>query len=180
MSQPKQYRDSLLAVDGNPIGFYEREFYPLSNFSSFQVEWNGRTWPTSEHAYQAAHFFDTAPNLVEEIYRARSAHEAYTTAKANAEHAPPDWEEKKSAIMSDICWHKLIQHSYVQRKLLQTGEFPLVEDSPKDEFWGWGSDGNGRNELGRIWMKLRDFLLDNPENITDQETRSYADSNSKE
>jgi ribA/ribD-fused uncharacterized protein len=157
---PKQYRDPLLSVNANPIGFYEREFYPFSNFSSFQVEWRGRLWPTSEHAYQAAHFFDTAPDLVEKIFNAKSADEAFKIAKANADKAPADWHEIKPDIMADICKHKLIQHSYVQRKLLQTGDCELVEDSPVDSFWGWGPDKKGRNELGKIWMRLRDWLRD--------------------
>ena len=42
----KQYRDPLLSVNADPIGFYEREFFVLSNFSSFAVEWHGRVWPT--------------------------------------------------------------------------------------------------------------------------------------
>lgn len=181
MNGPTQYRDPQLAVNGDPIGFYEREFYPLSNFSSFQVEWNGRVWPTSEHAYQAAHFFDTHPQLVEEIYHARSAHEAYTIAKTNAAYAPSDWEERKPEVMEEICRCKLIQHPYVQRKLLQTGDahLQLVEDSPKDDYWGWGPDGNGRNELGRIWMKLREWLKDNPDHIIDQKARDYLNGDSR-
>lgn len=158
----KQYRDSELATTGDPIGFYEREFYPFSNFSSFQVEWKRRSWPTSEHAYQASHFFDTAPDLVEEIFNSRSAHEAYKIAKANADKAPANWEEIKVGIMEDICRHKLLQHPYLQRKLLQTADLPLVEDSPKDDCWGWGPNRNGRNELGKVWMRLRDWLKDNP------------------
>lgn len=159
----EQYRDSQLARDGEPIGFYEREFYPLSNFSSFQVEWRGWLWSTSEHAYQAAHFFDTAPELVEEIYHARSAHVAYTLAKANADKAPEYWVDMKVEVMEDICWHKLQQHEYVQRKLLQTGYRQLVEDSPKDPFWGWGENRDGRNELGNVWMRLRDWARAHPE-----------------
>jgi predicted NAD-dependent protein-ADP-ribosyltransferase YbiA (DUF1768 family) len=38
---------------------------------------------------------------------------------------------------------------------LQTGKKKIVEDSPKDSFWGWGPDRKGRNELGKLWMKLR-------------------------
>lgn len=163
----EQYRDPQLATDANPIGFYEREFYPLSNFSSFQVEWKGRFWPTSEHAYQAAHFLDTAPELVEEIYNARSAHEAFKIAKDNAAHAPNNWEDVKVEIMEDICRHKLLQHAYVQHKLLQTNNLPLVEDSPKDPFWGWGENRDGRNELGQIWMRLREWLRDNPEKMAE-------------
>lgn len=157
--QLQQYRDPDLAITGNPIGFYEREFYVFSNFSSFQVEWRGRVWPTSEHAYQASHFFDTAPEFVEKIFNFRSAHEAFKFAKANADKAPANWEDIKVGIMEDICRHKLQQHSYVQKKLLQTGDLPLVEDSPYDDCWGWGPNRDGRNELGKIWMKLRSELI---------------------
>lgn len=153
-----QYRDPLLATNEQVIGFYEREFYVFSNFSSFQVEWRGRLWPTSEHAYQAAHFFDSAPDLVEKIFNSRSAHEAYKIAKANGDKAPENWEEIKVGIMLDICRHKLEQHPYVKQKLLDTKDWPLAEDSPKDPFWGWGSDRKGRNELGKVWMKLREEI----------------------
>jgi len=148
-------RDPFLETSGKVIGFYEREFYVFSNFSSFAVKWKGRVWPTSEHAYQAAHFFTTAPALVKLIFRAKSAHEAFKLARVNADKAPKDWEEKKVAIMEDIVRHKLQQHPYVLHKLLQTGNKLLVEDSPKDDCWGWGADRKGRNELGKVWMKLR-------------------------
>lgn len=150
-----QNRDSRLETSGKIIGFYEREFYPLSNFSSFAVKWKGKVWATSEHAYQAAHFFKTAPVLAERIYKIRSAHEAYKLAKANADKAPENWHEIKVVVMEDIVRHKLKQNPYVMHKLMQTGERYIVEDSPKDDFWGWGPKKNGRNELGKIWMKIR-------------------------
>ena len=158
-----QYRDSQLAATGKVVGFYEREFYVFSNFSSFQVYWRGRLWPTSEHAYQAAHFFETNRELTEQIFGSPSAHEAFKLAKANVDQARVDWEELKVGIMEDICWHKLAQHTYIQLKLLQTGDVPLVEDSPTDAFWGWGSGRDGRNELGQLWMRLRAQLQENPE-----------------
>lgn len=61
--------------------------------------------------------------------------------------------------MEDICRHKLAQHAYVRAKLLQTGNRPLVEDSPYDAKWGWGPNRDGRNELGQVWMRLRAELL---------------------
>lgn len=157
-----QYRDPDLATSGEVIGFYEREFYVFSNFSSFQVDWRGRRWPTSEHAYQAAHFFDTAPELVERIFKARSAHEAFKIAKANGDKAPANWEKIKVGIMQEICREKLLQNPYVQEKLLQTKDVPLVEDSSADACWGWGSDHKGRNELGKVWMRLREWFQTNP------------------
>lgn len=38
-----QNRDFQLDTSGQIVGFYEREFYVFSNFSSFEVEWKGRT-----------------------------------------------------------------------------------------------------------------------------------------
>ncbi len=158
MKRPEQFRDPDLDTSGEVIGFYEREFYVLSNFSSFQVQWRDRLWPTSEHAYQAAHFFETAPELAKAIADAPSAHQAFKIAKANADKAPSNWDDIKIDIMEEICRAKLSQHDYVRRKLLQTGDMDIVEDSPKDSFWGWGPDRSGRNELGKIWMRLRDEL----------------------
>jgi len=151
-------RDPQLATDGTIVGFYEREFYPFSNFSSYQVRWRGELWATSEHAYQAAHFFQTAPDLADAIRSCSSAHEAYTIAKANTAKLPADWDNQKIPIMTDIVRAKCMQHDYIRKQLRKTGTLLIVEDSPKDSFWGWGPDRQGRNELGKIWMKLREEL----------------------
>lgn len=148
----------MLAVSGEVVGFYPREFYTCDNFSSFQVEYCGMVWPTNEHLYQASHFFDSDPYLVEQIRNARSAHDAYKIAKANAHLAPENWDDMKVDIMYEFCRLKLEQHSYVRQKLLETGDLEIVEDSPKDDFWGWGQNRDGRNELGKIWMRLREEL----------------------
>ncbi len=158
MGRNYKNRDFKLETSGKIVGFYEREFYCFSNFSSFSVTWQGRHWPTSEYAYQAAHFFETAPDLVKKIHQANSAHEAYKIAKTNADKARENWNEIKVEIMEDIVRHKLEQNPYIKHKLLQTGDRRIIEDSPKDDFWGWGSDRDGINELGKIWMKLREEL----------------------
>jgi ribA/ribD-fused uncharacterized protein len=160
MDESEKYknRDPILETSGDIVGFYPREFYPLDNFSSFSVEWRGRVWPTSEHAYQAAHFLEKSPEIVEEIFSARSAHEAQKIARKYENRIDPGFYSNNLEIMEDICRHKLHQHPYVERKLRQTMGKEIVEDSPKDDFWGWGLSRNGRNELGKIWMKLREEL----------------------
>lgn len=162
----QQFRDPNLALSGNPIGFYPREFYTFDNFSSFQVEWRGRKWPTAEHAFQASRFFISAPEITEAIFNAPSAHDAQKLAYANTNKLPKSWQEgmpSEVATMEEICKQKLLQHAYVQKKLLETGDLPIVEDSPKDAVWGWGPNKDGRNELGKIWMRLRDWLKENPQ-----------------
>ncbi len=43
-------------------------------------------------------------------------------------------------------------------RALTGSDLDIVEDSPKDDFWGWGPNRDGRNELGKIWMRLRSEL----------------------
>lgn len=155
MKKKYQNRDPKLETSGKIIGFYEREFYCFSNFSSFSVKWKGRLWQTSEHAYQASRFMGKKPKVVEQIFKAKSAHDAFKIAKENLIKDFGKYRAKDIKNMEDIVRHKLRQNPYVMHKLMQTGKRLIVEDSPKDSFWGWGPNKNGRNELGKIWMKLR-------------------------
>jgi len=155
MENKYQNRDPRLETSGKIIGFYEREFYCFSNFSSFVVKWKGRLWSTSEHAYQASRFMGKKPKIVGQILKAKSAHDAFKIAKKNLRNEFGKYKVEDIKNMEDIVRHKLEQNPYVMHKLLQTGKRTIVEDSPKDSFWGWGPGRKGRNELGKIWMKLR-------------------------
>lgn len=136
------------------IVFYEGRGYFLSNFSSFAIEWGGYLCATSEHHYQASKFTDESIRKL--IREARSAHDSKKLAEAHQDNIRPDWDdEMKLAVMESILRAKLEQHPYIVRKLLETGDAFLVEDSPKDSFWGRGPDWKGKNHLGRLWMKLR-------------------------
>lgn len=140
----------------DPVFFYPKEFYVFDNFSSFQVEYDGYLWPTSEHAYQAAKFKDSSIETYEQIKKARSAHDAQKVANENKELQRSDWDLVKKDIMKEILRNKINQHPYVLKKLLQTGTRIIIEDSWRDSNWGWGPNKDGKNLLGKIWMELRD------------------------
>lgn len=151
------------------VCFYEQDFYVLSNFSSFSImwEWTPRDglvrFDTSEAVYHFMKFKATVPTaqqfqLMERIRRAPSAHEAFKLAESNKHHRRPDWEDVKVNIMRDILRAKAEQHEYVRRKLLATGDRELVEDSWRDDFWGWGPNRDGKNMLGKLWMEIRTEL----------------------
>ena len=160
MIKLEQYRDTWLSEKMNDvIGFYPREFYCLDNFSSFKVEWDGYLYTSLEEAYQTAKFLKSAPEIAEEIKKSHSAHEAQKISFANKDKVRSDWQEVKLTIMEELLRKKLQQNPYVKQKLLQTKDYIIVEDSPKDNFWGWGKDRTGENHLGKLWMKLRDELL---------------------
>lgn len=162
MIELEQYRDRWLREKMDEvIGFYPREFYPFDNFSSFKVEWNGYLFASVEEAYQAASFMGSDEELVEKIKKSHSADEAQRIVYANRDKRREDWDDVKISIMEELLRLKIEQNPYVKKKLLQTEDYMIVEDSPKDDFWGWGPNRNGQNNLGKLWMKLRKELKNN-------------------
>jgi len=141
----------------NSVFFYEHEFYVFSNFSSFAIEWKERLWMTSEHAYHSEKFHDEA--LKEAIQQTRSAHDALKLSHEHRASYRPDWDLVKLRIMKEILRAKVEQHPYVKKKLLDSGTRPLIEDSWRDDFWGWGPNKNGSNHLGRLWMEVRSEFM---------------------
>lgn len=141
----------------NQVFFYEQEFYVLSNFSAFAIEYKELIFPTLEHAYHWEKFPD-APTIQYYILNARSAHVAFQNAQENKHLRRKDWDSVKVNIMLDLLREKVKQHEYVKRKLLQTGNRTLVENSWRDDYWGWGPNKDGQNMLGKCWMQIRDEL----------------------
>ena len=138
--------------------FYGGEFgYCFSNFAAFSVVWRGRSWITSEHAYQAAAFDDAL--IIEEIFNATSAHNSLKLAIKYVDKMRPSWELEKYEVMKKICRAKLEQHPYIQETLKKSVNANLIEDSPKDSYWGRGYDWQGENNLGKVWMELRAEIL---------------------
>lgn len=136
------------------VYFYEQDFYVLSNFSAFTLQWKSIRFDTSEAAYHWEKFTD--PEIKQDIQFAPSAHEAFKIAESLKDRRRPDWDAVKVSIMREILRAKVKQHEYVKRKLLQTDNRRLVEDSWRDSFWGWGADRRGLNMLGNLWMEIRD------------------------
>lgn len=144
------------------VCFYEQDFYVLSNFSAFAVEWSGFVFPTSEHLYHWLRFTlsedPRGQTIASLVHKARSAHDAFKIAQDCKSHQISDWDQRKIGTMKRVLRAKVDQHEYVRRKLLATGDRELVENSWRDDFWGWGPNGDGLNMLGKLWMELRTEL----------------------
>ena len=145
------------------VFFYENDFYPLSNFSAFRLIWGRHTFPTSEHAYQWEKFnwrskIKRIGTLRGDILLAPSAHVAFKLAEENGSLWRPDWFDVRVDIMRRILRAKVEQHEYVRYKLLASGTRALIEDSWRDDFWGWGPTGYGKNMLGQLWMEIREEM----------------------
>jgi ribA/ribD-fused uncharacterized protein len=143
------------------VFFYEQDHYYLSNFSAFRLQWDDVRFDTSEHAYHWEKFRDdtNAPahcsKVQRMIYDANSAHEAFKIAERHKADRRADWDDVKVDIMRQILRAKVDQHEYVRRKLLATADRELIEDSWRDDYWGWGPNRDGQNMLGKLWMEIR-------------------------
>ena len=138
------------------IYFYTPIFYALDNFSAHVVEIWGKKFPTSEHAYQWKKFEKSNPIIAEKIFNATSPSEVKKISDTYKSETSPEFYDLKVALMEEILRAKVDQHDKVRNILKESGTKTIVENSPIDNFWGCGPDGNGENVLGKIWMKIRD------------------------
>ncbi|CAG7849686.1 SubName: Full=Uncharacterized protein {ECO:0000313/EMBL:CCA74095.1} [Serendipita indica DSM 11827] len=143
------------------ILFYDKDkpFYGFTNFSPHSVVFEGRTYPTSEHVFQAYKFIVHRPGLAEHIRTfSKNPRDAFNEARRFQPEVREDWAKVKIDLMYNILKAKFSQHSSLKRELMNTGDAELIEDSPVDAFWGCGANGKGENQLGKTLMRLRDFF----------------------
>lgn len=158
LNHPEWYaqrpRGPLKLDNAKQVFFYEQDHYYLSNFSAFKVHYRNRWFDTSEHCYHWMRFEGDPVHGIN-VRMAPSAHEAYKYAQKWKHEQLSDWEARKIDVMRDILREKARQHEYVRRKLLETEDRELIENSWRDPFWGWGENRDGLNMLGKLWMQIR-------------------------
>ena len=135
--------------DNIPAG----NFKWLSNFYMVEVVYDGVTYKSTEHAYQAAKTLLPAER--------RTIQEASSCGKSKRlgqkVKLRPDWEAIKVDVMYDLLQQKF-EDPELRKKLIATGDQHLVEGNTWQDFW-WGvCDGRGRNHLGRLLMDVRDEI----------------------
>ena len=142
----------------NIIKFYRigDEYGCFSNFAAYPIKLEGKTWPTSEHYFQAQKFVD--PKDAEAIRDVKSPMVAATMGRDRKKKIRRDWDSAKDEIMYCAIRAKFSQHADIRETLLATGDAKLIEHTANDNYWADGGDGNGKNMLGILLMRLRDEL----------------------
>ncbi|MDB5159816.1 MAG: Swarming motility protein YbiA [Candidatus Saccharibacteria bacterium] len=155
---------------------FRGEHFFLSNMKplKYTILTNQNTYAlTSEHAYQAAKFTDTATHqqVAHMTVQKRALEEEYDgIAAKNFAHELIEAGEPlrvgwgnpmKLAVMEEVVRRKFIANPDLLDMLIATGDELLVEGNDwGDHFWGVdpiGSD-NGENHLGLILMHVREKL----------------------
>ena len=140
------------------IKFYKPkdDYGYMSNFSWHSVELDGKKWTTSEHYFQAMKF--TNEDLHKKIRSTRFPGEAAKIGRDRSNPLREDWESIKENVMMKVVLAKFTQHPDLKKDLIETGDALLVENSPVDYYWGCGKNGSGKNRLGQILMKIREYI----------------------
>ncbi|WP_395733563.1 NADAR family protein [Prosthecobacter sp.] len=140
------------------IRFYSTgdAFGEFSNFAAYPVKIGKKTWPTSEHYFQAQKFQDAGH--AEKIRKAGTPMMAARLGRDRKAPLRKDWEAVKIGVMRLALLAKFTQHAELKVLLLSTGERRLIESTPNDDYWGDGGDGSGKNMLGRLLIELRTQL----------------------
>lgn len=146
------------------IDSFSGEYRPLSNFWPVKVYYDGLTYTTVEHAYQAAKTLDLSSR--EKICKLPTAGKAKKFWDKNQNPNPtPHWEENKLDIMRDLIQKKfsLDNQILLVKLLVDTDDSKIIEGNRwKDTFWGMVKEGDtwvGENNLGTLLVERRaDYL----------------------
>jgi ribA/ribD-fused uncharacterized protein len=156
--------EPILRVVSKEIHFYRANEKPYGVFSNLfrrAIIFDGREFPTAEHAYQAGKarkdevrewiLSAPTPGLV-----AMAAHGLYTW------DIVPDWAQVKYDRMRRVLHAKFTQHEDLKQLLISTGNARIVEAgrvaNVVNQTWG-EVNGKGKNMLGVLLMELRAQLM---------------------
>lgn len=142
---------------------FQKEHRFLSNFYPSEVWLDGITYPTVEHAYQAAKTMIPAERG--RIQGASSPGKAKIRGREITLRL--DLEDVKVFIMTDLVTQKFTgpKNFGLREQLLATGDQVLQEGNLwHDTFWGVDlRTGKGENRLGKILMEIRKKMGENDE-----------------
>jgi N-glycosidase YbiA len=137
-----------------PIAHFRGEYSFLSNFYPCTILYEGEIYPSAEHAYVAAKTTDRAIRA-----HIRTLHYAGDVKKFGRTVTLRDgWNDVRVAEMRKILDSKF-SDPVLWNKLRATAPAELIEGNYwGDKFWGQCPVGEGRNELGKLLMAIRDDI----------------------
>ncbi|MCK5613940.1 NADAR family protein [Candidatus Pacearchaeota archaeon] len=134
---------------------FRNEYWFLSNMYPIKIVDNNVTYNSTENYYQAHKTF--SPKSHDEI----AISSPFESKKLGRKVVlRKDWDDIKLKIMARAIVLKFTKNENLRKKLIETGNIEIVETNTwGDTYWGI-CNGTGRNELGKLLMKLRTKLTE--------------------
>lgn len=153
----------VVTVEDAPITSFKWRFAFLSNFCAAPVEYEGVTYPSVEHAYQAAKTLDC--DWRTRIQQTGRPHWAKLMTRRKGFPMREEWDATKEGVMLSLLRQKFSEPRR-EAQLWSTGRRVLIEGNIwGDRYWGACQDDEGRwvgkNRLGEMLMELRGELFEN-------------------
>lgn len=175
-------------INDGVIQFYDSSklYGELSNFykhkKGHEIIYNDKKYPTSEHLYQSLKYdYEGASKkslkYAEIIRQSSTAYKSKMFANHEILKQYPwqrdmipiiekykdvkqrkDWYDVMDEVMLMVLRLKFEQDKHCRDVLLSTDGFLLEEFTSRDDYWGTGKDGKGKNKLGKFLVKLREEL----------------------
>lgn len=168
------------------VPFYSRDGdcpWMANTYRDLPVTIDGKTWPTTEHYYQAQKFPDSqayqdairAYGEKGESFRDFPKFARDQSKKLGLTLDTQSWDERSPEVMRVAVRAKITQHPEVVKAGLELlpADVIIVEATKHDRIWGDGDNGKGKNLLGQIWMEER-IRLANP-GMSDAELKVAAE-----
>lgn len=156
----------------------------LGNMAPYPVTYEGKEYKTTEALFQALRF-KSFPEIQELIRNKKSPMSAKMLAKSHVgllNSVGYSQLSQQDVTNMEICLReKLNQHPQLKEMLLETEGSAIVEDCssrPQGSGLFWGAefkDGKwqGKNILGKLWMKLRAELILEKENREPHKLKNF-------
>lgn len=142
-----------MLLDESILGF-TGEYSFLSNFHPCNIVFEGKLYPTVEHAYQAAKTLDSTHREKIRLLR----YPGLAKKEGRRVIIRDDWEQIKVDVMRRLLIQKFYSSSDLAKRLMDTGDMYIEETNTwGDKFWGV-CDGQGKNVLGLLLMSIRTEL----------------------
>lgn len=171
------------ALAARQIDFYNSNMPSsfLGNFYECRIQFGQYGFGCSEALYQAAKYLNidepidssSNQNILNQFANLKPdqskgadglGHAAWNLGQQlmkNGHVVRRDWMQNNLSIMEEILRLKYSQNQNLTLELIRTGTQPLNERTDRDIFWGDGKTRTGRNELGKLHMKLRSEAIKN-------------------
>lgn len=128
------------------IDKFSDEFFFLSNSYPCEIIYDGKSYKSVEHAYQAA-------KTTDEFWRKQiRLADTVDQAKRLGKHVPlrEDWEKIKLEVMEKLVRQKFVKDMELTFKLAGTGNAELISCNDCDD--------EDENHLGKILMRMREEI----------------------
>lgn len=143
------------------IDQFKGEWEMFSNFHPVVVLYNSYSFPTVEHAFQAAK--STSPFFHRELSELDSSQAGLAKRRGRKVVLRSDWDMVKISVMRKLLMQKFLLNPFKQ-KLLSTGDAHIIEGNYwHDNYWGdcfckSCKNLEGSNVLGKLIMKVRNII----------------------